>query len=870
MTVRYEEYCHASRFFYDIQARTDSTGTSFSDLLPSLPDGWTVHRRDNWLVLRPAGTPMPQQGWKIHVSSGMANAETVLLRTHDYCVAHRIPFKHLHNKDILLARNSKYAPRSASGKLVTIYPDNDEQLTTVLTELGTVLDGENGPYVLSDLRFGAGPLYVRYGGFLERSTVDEHGSLVPAIQRPDGTLVPDLRRPGFHVPDWVTLPEVLRPHVEARTTSTAGDFPYRVNSALHFSNGGGVYLATRLADGAEVVLKEARPLAGLDRDGTDATVRLAREWRTLLRLFGIPGVPVAHELFTGWEHHFLAMERVRGLPLGRWLAVHYPLSRHDVSAAEVADYTRRALHVMAQIEQLVSAVHERGVVFGDLHDRNLLVDEHDTVSLIDFELAFDVTEPGRPALGAAGFAAPPDRTGFAIDDYASASLALWMFLPLNVVLTLDRNKLADYLRVVEERFPVPDGYLARIRDRMAPAVPPAATATQQRVPDWGTDWEAVRGSIAAAIVRSATPEREDRLFPGDIDTFTLGGAVFECGASGVLHALAASGAGRFPVFERWLIDSVRREPPRKAGFYDGAHGIAHVLAGFGYREPAAQLVAEYAPLVAATTDHGLRGGLSGIGLNLLHLADAWHDDNLCDQGIDIGERLADLLRTAGDDPVGHARAGLLHGWAGPALLFVALYRLTRDPGWLDVADRALLRDLRECVSIEGGALQVRDGDLRTLPYLGIGSAGIAVVIDRLAVHRPGAECTQRLAGLRQSLLGEFVVQSGLLYGRAGFITAIDSALRAGPDPVLAAARDRHLAHLSWHAVPHRGDIAFPGNRLLRLSMDLGTGGAGVLLAVSAATTGLGDVLPFLGHDTGGRHATRHDLPHPATTTLVAP
>jgi serine/threonine protein kinase len=877
MTVRYEEYCHADPVFFDTQAQTDSTGTSFSDILPSTPDGWTVHRRDTWLVLRPDETPMRSQGWKIHVSSGLDNSGTVLRRTHDYCVAGGIAFKFLHNKDILLARNSKYASRDASGKLVTIYPADDEQLARILTELSTVLDGENGPYVLSDLRFGAGPLYVRYGGFLERSTVDENGSLVPAIQRPDGTLVPDLRRPGFHVPDWVELPEILRPHLDARTAGSKADFPYRVRSALHFSNGGGVYLADRLADGTEVILKEARPLAGLDRDGTDATVRLDREWQTLRRLAGIPGVPAAHELFTGWEHHFLAMQRMPGLPLGRWLAVHYPLSRHDAPAADIADYTKRALHVVEQVETLIAAVHDRGVVFGDLHDRNLLIDETDTVSLIDFELAFDVTEQRRPALGAAGFAAPPDRTGFAIDDYALAALALWMFLPLNVVLTLDPGKLRGYLRVIRDRFPVPAGYLERIAERMAPAPSPAPrTARTTQAPtaldDPMPDWDVVRDSIASAIVESATPDRTDRLFPGDIDTFSLGGSCFECGAAGVLYALAASGAGRFERFEQWLVDSVRRDPPRRAGFYDGAHGVAHVLAEFGHRDLAAQLVTEYAPLVAAVTDHGLRGGLAGIGLNLLHLAEAWHDDDLCDQGIDIGDRLADIV--ADPQPPGRkARAGLLHGWSGPALLFVRLYRLTRDPTWLDMADRALMRDLRECVPTEDGSLQVRDGDLRTLPYLGVGSAGIAVVVDELAVHRPSAAATEPLADLRRTLLGEFVVQPGLLFGRAGFIAAIDSALRAGPDPQLAAARARHLDHLSWHAVSYRGHIAFPGNTLLRLSMDLGTGGAGVLLAVSAATTGQG-LLPFLGRDTGAHHLNTGPIvvpvTPPATTTLVAP
>jgi tRNA A-37 threonylcarbamoyl transferase component Bud32 len=866
MTDLYEEFCHADPIFFDSQAMETNSAGRFQDILPPIPDDWSAMDMDTWHVVQPRGLSLPQQGWKVHVSSGLANAESVLREVFDYCVDARLPFKYLRSRNVLLARNSKYAPRPASGKLITIYPRDDDQLTSVLAELGPILDGEKGPYVLSDLRIGDGPLYVRYGGFLERLAVTDDGQLVPAIQRPDGTLVPDQRKPGFHIPEWVIPPECLAPHLAARSAGGAADFPYRVTGALHFSNGGGVYLATRSADDFDVVLKEARPLAGLDRDAVDAVTRLDREWHNLKRLAGIPGIPAAYEMFVSWEHHFLAMQRMPGAPLGRWLAANYPLSKQDATPAEVAAFTKRALHVLDQVEQLIDEVHQRGVVFGDLHDRNLLIDESDTVSLIDFELAYDVTEDQRPALGAPGFAAPGDRHGFAIDDYAVAALALWLFLPLNTVLTLDPGKLTDYVEVVRDRFGLPDEYLNRILDRMAPTKAAPKPGIAETSVEWGpdTDWQAVRDSVAGAIVTSATPNRTDRLFPGDIDTFAIGGACFECGAAGVLYALAESGAGRFERFEQWLADSVRRDPPKRAGFYDGAHGIAHVLAGFGHRELAEQMVAEYAPLVPTITDHGLRGGLSGIGLNLLYLAEMWQDSSLRHQAADIGDRLADALSTAADREL-RARAGLLHGWSGPALLFTHLYRHTGDERWLDHADKALVRDLTECAPIEDGSLQVRDGDLRTLPYLGVGSAGIVVVIEELAAHRPDAACTAQLTDLRRALLGEFVIQPGLLFGRSGLISALDSGLRRTPDATLATARDRHRALLSWHALSYRNQLAFPGNNLLRLSMDLGTGGAGVLLAISEN----GAALPFLNHSADTRSADTHSADTPARQRTTA-
>lgn len=40
--------------------------------------------------------------------------------------------------------------------------------------------------------------------------------------------------------------------------------------------------------------------------------------------------------------------------------------------------------------------------------------------------------------------------------------------------------------------------------------------------------------------------------------------------------------------------------------------------------------------------------------------------------------------------------------------------------------------------------------------------------------------------------------------------------------------------LGWFAMDFQGQLAFPGHQMMRLSMDLGTGTAGCLLALSAA------------------------------------
>jgi hypothetical protein len=181
-------------------------------------------------------------------------------------------------------RNSKYSPRASSGKLATIYPVDEAAAQTILTELGALLSGEPGPYILSDLRWGDGPLYVRYGAFAHLYCVADDGDLVPALAGPDGTLEPDRRQAVFSLPSWLELPTFLEPHLAARNAVTTNDVPYRVTRVLHYSNAGGLYTAEDQRTGEQVVLKEARPYAGLDGRGDDAIARLRREHEMLDRV----------------------------------------------------------------------------------------------------------------------------------------------------------------------------------------------------------------------------------------------------------------------------------------------------------------------------------------------------------------------------------------------------------------------------------------------------------------------------------------------------------------------------------------------------------------------------------------------------------
>ena len=86
----------------------------------------------------------------------------------------------------------------------------------------------------------------------------------------------------------------------------------------------------------------------------------------------------------------------------------------------------------------------------------------------------------------------------------------------------------------------------------------------------------------------------------------------------------------------------------------------------------------------------------------------------------------------------------------------------------------------------------------------------------------------------------YYVQPGLFMGRAGLLL---TAAALGEEQ---ATVDDLVYGLGWHAMPFEGGLAYPGNQLLRLSMDLATGSAGVLLALGTALHDAPVSLPFLG------------------------
>ncbi|HET9168825.1 MAG TPA: class III lanthionine synthetase LanKC [Actinospica sp.] len=826
-------YSAADRDFFETPARIPDEDTRYPLGTGEVPAGWRRGARGLWTVLRPDGAVLPDQGWKIHLAATPRVAGTVLDRAAEILLRRRVVFKFLRSERALRLMSDKNMSRGSSGKFITVYPADEAELETLLGELTAAVGGMPGPYILSDLRIGDGPVHVRYGAFAELWCPGEDGLPEPALRDPSGELVPDVRGPVFRMPEWLTPPAVLEADLAARRAASFAGFPYRIEKALHFTNAGGIYRARHRETGREVVLREARPFAGIDRVA-DGVERLHREYRALMTLRGLPCVPEIYGLHTAWEHHYLAEEYIEGNTLFLEVVNRYPVVGRAADEEAMRSYAAWATRVIDNLTRALDAIHERGIAFRDVHPRNVIVRPDDSIVLVDFEFASDIESDDGLRIGARGFSAPAGATPREADAHALWATWLFTLMPMVEATTFGPGKPDQLEAAGRERFGLaPDSGPRR------PVLASAGAAASVRHAEFtpGT-WPEIRERLIAGIHATATPERDDRLFPGDWRLFQTGGHTLAHGAAGVILALHRVGADVPAEYVDWLIAAADRAEPESAyGLYDGLTGVAVVLDELGRHDDADAIRARLAEAGGEPLRPGYYGGRAGIGLSLCRTASRTGDPAPLEQAARIADRLAALVRDGSAEGLRlPTYAGLMFGMSGTALLQIRLHRITGEQRYLAAAREALAWDFERCVRMDDGTIQAKQGH-RHLPYLDEGSIGIALVAREYLVHAEDPELTAFIAAAKPCSASPYVREPVLHRGRAGLVAALSILGDAADEAALLTS----VRNLTWHAVPTDNGLYFPGSGLQRLSVDLGAGSAGVLLALHTVFEGKGDL-----------------------------
>ncbi|NJQ04490.1 class III lanthionine synthetase LanKC [Streptomyces lonarensis] len=824
-------------FYSPLHLAVDPSG----ELRPAaVPDGWAEGRRGVWTTWMPADRPVAECGWKVHVAPRADRLAPVLERAAAVCFDLGIGFKHVTSPLLHRVLHQKQGAREQVGKFLAAYPDDVPAARRLMERLAAELDGEEGPYVLSDRRFGdRGIVFYRYGAFRSRQLLRADGTTASTVRDGAGRLVEDIRRPSFRLPEGITDPFRAEQPPAGTTGATAHTLRgYTFERVLRFTTSGGTYQGRELATGRQVFIKEARPHTAVGPDGRDACARLRREAETLRLLHRAdPGLaPEPLNCFQEWEHLFLVTEFIEGSNLMTWGARHNPVIAALSGAEEITSYLARAERLIARIESAVKRLHATGHVFIDVSPGNVLVDEDDHPRLIDFEAASPTAGP-LTAITTPGFTPPAALVGddpTVFDTYGLGALVLSLVMPLHQVLQRDPGMLAHLRADLQLRAPFPEPLWERLsRYHTEDRVPPGSVALP-------TPAEVAAAPAAAlATLRDRTADgllalagrRDERVFPTVPEGLLSNGLSVMYGTAGVLHALRRAGRTApdevLQEFRREALASPGALPP---GLHTGLAGVAWVLADHGLLDEATTLLdtATTHPLLG--TDATLASGAAGVALAHLALHGHTGDPRHLRRAGELTAALAtapDLIPLLGPDDA----TGLLYGRCGIALALQQFAAVSGESAPLRVAVRLLHAELDRDPdpSAPTLAFPVSRTDPRVLPYLYSGSAGMTQVVTRCLRHTEDDRLTAALPRLTARLGHRFTAMTGLYQGLSGLGLALSEHAHLTGDPATASAALDVGQGLFKSAVRHPEGVRFLGDQMLRFSAELWSGSAGVLL-----------------------------------------
>lgn len=767
------------------------------------PADWQNFYQGDWhCCLSPR--PLAQQGWKIHLSVALGQEQEMLDVVSRYCFTHQLSFKVTRSKRAWLLKNSKYADRVASGKFITIYPEDEaEFVQTVYALAASLKEFAPGSYILSDRCWQASPVYYRYGAFKEM-VKEIAGQKRCCLQAPDGSWQEDQRCPYYCPPDFVQEPaELAKNNFQVKGADFSRLTAYQIKGALHFSNGGGVYLAQK--NGKNYVIKEGRPAAGLDGHGQDAFSRIQKEAGWLKKLAQVPEVVDIKEDFQAWIHTYLVEDYVSEQTLGDYVAENYPFYSKKRAA-----YVAQSLRIAEKLRRAVAHVHAQGVAIGDLQADNVMITEDGEVKLIDFEVAASLTAPYNPGIMTAGFSDWALETYEQADLYGLYQTIRFLFLPISnrarsswpmQDLNLRRyfsKEAADYLEDLRQQLLPKCPLLGKeneVDDRQEGTWPSLNELRENISRGIKADWQSPN------LIKGDLPLLEDPDQRLTVDNGALG--------YGLLVARCGQAAEK-KKFLAWL----RKQPMEEltaAGLFTGRAGLGGIVYELGDQAWGRQLIWS---AQGTSADLSLRSGLSGIALAKLALT--------AKEGL---AKSLELIKIGEEIAAGYQKMpanGLMTGRLGAILALWKIGCLLKREDFKETAktglDNLLEKDL---VQVDQHVFLAEDG--RRMPYLANGTAGLALVLAAIAQDEPKEERYQEIIKQAAETMDSFCsYMGGLFTGYAGLML-----------PDLALGRKQALGEkirqLNNYLLPREEGTLVAASRGSRCSMDLAAGASGVLL-----------------------------------------
>jgi len=554
------------------------------------------------------------------------------------------------------------------GKIISIYPADNEQASKLAQELIDLTQSFKGPEILTDRKLN-GVIFTRYGAGKPVVQVGDGGAEEQYIYNQDGQLVKESWSIPFVVPKGIPWPfsEIAPANAPKKETVLQDKYKpmYTLKSDAKGAVRKGLYLE-RLYRIKWCIMKEGKENMIADPEGRTVADRLQWQFDLQKDLESSIPLPKAYDLFEENGNSYFVMEYIKGVDLDRtvmsmfknrtWPQLPLP------DKLKLLDYFLRVLII-------VQKMHEKGYIHRDITPGNFLVNKKDQLWMIDLELAYStyMNKPSIPfALGTPGFMSPEQeecRTPSVEQDvYALGGLLVTLFSGILPVVFTKDNKIvlkeqlaffipdhglidiiADCFSI--DPFPRPSIHflkneVERYRQEQVKLNSPAQVTIETSAPSK----EELQNTIIAAIEGLGGPALLDKnrlWFSKANHGEELGNNMENAGAirtslfnglSGILYVLARAYGMNFPIqpciegYEKsW--DFIQQyygqnQTGVPAGLYFGSAGVALALiegvkSGLLPNEPQVAEDIFFLLQNENTTGNGIIKGLAGRGLTLL-------------------------------------------------------------------------------------------------------------------------------------------------------------------------------------------------------------------------------------------------------------
>ncbi|RHH04247.1 hypothetical protein DW231_02750 [Bifidobacterium pseudocatenulatum] len=629
----------------------------------------------------------PPQGWKIHITSTIYDAQNVLYDVAEYLFVKSISFKYLSSRTCFIQANGKYVDRLESGKFITIYPSSEHIFIQLLKDLKTIVcKYDDGPYILTDKQWQNSNVFFRYGALKPRFSNEKN---VPVIVTPQGDLIPDKELPLYSLPSFVDEPIYVKENNYFIEYSNGKLTDYQIDSAVHFSNNGGVYLASR--NGKKYILKEGRKNVGVsDRSCLDAFHRIKHEYQILRSLSPLSDVVNAVDCFDVWNHAFLVEDFFEGRDLQQYIAMEFPFDGCSARTDCSDSYWRGCKEIATKLESAIAKMHGIGFAVGDLSLSNVLINDSLEIKLIDFEAAKKLSQDFQVDIATPGFTNDAVCNYEQQDWYAFAVIVHRLFVPICPLYYLAPSLLFCQDYMVQKHFGNEAvSFLRSVRSRMLGLTPLLShgpfidKALQAR--DKLLDPENIetfmrllyKGIVSGLDLRGEYPVKGDISMYGDeMSKYSIGS-----GFAGVSLALLKSSCLEnsewFYAIAREKYISVLRKLKDgmsfRAGLFNGTVGVAMAAYEVFSREECHEMLSyigiSHIDYLAGIDDYSLYSGLSGIGMALLSLGASRnsHEEKMLSYILSKVYERCDCGLTSQDMLSSKADFTLMKGWLGAGL-----------------------------------------------------------------------------------------------------------------------------------------------------------------------------------------------------------